>query len=88
MATKRHYLSDQQTGLVLSVHTTSANAHDGQCMAACLDQVEATCRQPAVSRQGVLFSQKRTTITAKRFTEWYPTQGPSEWAIVCVGKAL
>jgi transposase, IS5 family len=37
---KRHYLSDQQTGLVLSVHTTSANVHDGQCMEACLDQVE------------------------------------------------
>jgi IS5 family transposase len=36
---KRHYLADQQTGLVLSVHTTSATVHDGQCMAACLDQV-------------------------------------------------
>ena len=36
---KRHCLADQQTGLVLSVHTTPANVHDGQCIAACLDQV-------------------------------------------------
>jgi IS5 family transposase len=75
---KRHYLAEAQEGLVLAVHTTPANVHDGQCMAACLDQVELLVGRPAVSRQGVLFSQKRTTITAKSFTQWYPTQGPSE----------
>ena len=37
---KRHYLADQSTGFVLSVHTTPANVHDGQCIAACLDQVD------------------------------------------------
>jgi len=36
---KRHYLADAQEGLVLSVHTTPANVHDGQCIGACLDQV-------------------------------------------------
>ena len=36
---KRHYLSEEETGLVIAVHTTSANVHDGQCIEACLDQV-------------------------------------------------
>jgi transposase, IS5 family len=36
---KRHYLAAEDTGLVLAVHTTAANVHDGQCMASCLDQV-------------------------------------------------
>ena len=36
---KRHYLAAEETGLVLGVHTTAANVHDGQCMASCLDQV-------------------------------------------------
>jgi transposase, IS5 family len=43
---KRHYLAAEDTGLVLAVHTTAANVHDGQCMASCLDQV----RLPAGSR--------------------------------------
>ena len=33
---KRHYLAEGQEGLVLSVHTTSANAHDSQYLEACL----------------------------------------------------
>ena len=37
---KRHYLAEAQEGLILAVHTTPANVHDGQCMEACLDQVE------------------------------------------------
>ena len=36
---KRHYLAAEDTGLVLAVHTTAANVHDGQCMVSCLDQV-------------------------------------------------
>ena len=36
---KRHYLADQETGMVLSVHTRPANVDDGQCIAACLDEV-------------------------------------------------
>lgn len=36
---KRHYLAAEETGLVIAVHTTSANVHDGQCIEACLDQV-------------------------------------------------
>lgn len=37
---KRHYLAAEDTGIVLAVHTTAANVHDGQCMASCFDQVE------------------------------------------------
>ena len=36
---KRHYLSEAQTGLVLAVHTTAANAHDSQHLGACLRKV-------------------------------------------------
>jgi IS5 family transposase len=36
---KRHYLAAEDTGIVLAVHTTAVNVHDGQCMASCLDQV-------------------------------------------------
>jgi IS5 family transposase len=36
---KRHYLAESQEGLVLSVHTTSANAHDSQYLEACLRKV-------------------------------------------------
>ena len=36
---KRHYLAAAETGLFVAVHTTSANVHDGQCIAACLEQV-------------------------------------------------
>jgi len=36
---KRHYLASEDSGLVVAVHTTSANVHDGQCIEACLDQV-------------------------------------------------
>ena len=43
---KRHYLASEETGLVVAVHTTSANVHDGQCIEACLDQVSL----PAGSR--------------------------------------
>ena len=43
---KRHYLAEGQEGLVLSVHTTSANAHDSQYLEACLRKV----RLPAGSR--------------------------------------
>ena len=36
---KRHYLATEGEGLVVAVHTTAANVHDGQCMEACLAQV-------------------------------------------------
>jgi IS5 family transposase len=37
---KRHYLAEAKEGLVLSVHTTSANAHDSQYLEACLRKVK------------------------------------------------
>ena len=37
---KRHYLSDAKAGLVLSVHTRAANAHDSLHLRSCLDQVQ------------------------------------------------
>jgi transposase, IS5 family len=39
---KRHDLAEEDTGLVLAVHTTAARVHDGQCMASCLDRVVLT----------------------------------------------
>ena len=36
---KRHYLAAGQSGLVLAVHTTAANAHESQHLRACLSQV-------------------------------------------------
>jgi IS5 family transposase len=72
---KRHYLAAEDKGLVLAVHTTAANVHDGQCMASCLDQVAAALRQSHPSRQRVLCSQERSAITPKRVTQRYPTQG-------------
>ncbi len=48
---KRHYLAAEETGLVVAVHTTSANVHDGQCIEACLDQV-------ALPRGGRLLADK------------------------------
>ena len=36
---KRHYLADSQSGLVMSVHTTAANAHESQHLDSCLDKV-------------------------------------------------
>ena len=36
---KRHYLAESKEGLVVSVHTTSANAHDSQYLGACLNKV-------------------------------------------------
>ena len=41
---ERHDPASVDEGLVLAVHTTAANSHDGQCMAACLDQVPLFCR--------------------------------------------
>lgn len=37
---KRHYLADAQQGLVLSVHTTPANAHESQHLGASLSKAE------------------------------------------------
>jgi IS5 family transposase len=37
---KRHYLAEEDEGMVLSVHTTSANAHDSQYLGACLRKVK------------------------------------------------
>jgi transposase, IS5 family len=53
MATRDTICPIQQTGLVLSVHTTSANVHDGQCMAACLDQVELPVLRQRGLRSGI-----------------------------------
>ena len=37
---KRHYLAEAQEGLVLSVHTTPANAHDSPHLERCLNKVK------------------------------------------------
>lgn len=37
---KRHYLTDAQDGLVMAVHTTSANAHESQHLEACLNKTQ------------------------------------------------
>lgn len=37
---KRHYLCDAKEGLVLSVHSTPANAHDSGHLGSCLEQVK------------------------------------------------
>ena len=36
---KRHYLADSHDGLVMSVHTSAANAHESQHIDSCLDKV-------------------------------------------------
>jgi transposase, IS5 family len=72
---KRHYLAAEDTGLVLAVHPTAARVHDGQCMASCLDQVALPSGSRLRADKGVLFSQERSTITSKRVTQRYPTQG-------------
>lgn len=59
---KRHYLSDQQTGLVLSVHTTPANVHDGQCITACLDQVNLPTGSRLLADKGYCSSKNEELV--------------------------
>ncbi len=62
---KRHYLAADQTGLVLSVHITSANVHDGQCIAACLDQVVLPSGSRLLADKGY-FSAKNDELLRQR----------------------
>ena len=62
---KRHYLSDQATGLVLSVHSTSANVHDGQCIASCLDQVDLTPGSRLLADKGYCSAKNRDLLRSR-----------------------
>ncbi len=54
---KRHYLAEEESGLVLSVHTTAANVHDSQCLTQCLDQVNLPKGSRILADKGYASSQ-------------------------------
>ena len=49
---KRHYLSEAQTGLVLAVHTTAANAHESQHLGDCLRKVRLVSGSRVLAAKG------------------------------------
>ena len=49
---KRHYLAEAQEGLVLAVHTTSANTHDSLLLEDCLRKVKLPARSRVLADKG------------------------------------
>ena len=62
---KRHYLSEDKEGLVLSVHTTGGNVHDSQCMEACLDQVCLPARSRILADKGYCSSKNEELLKSR-----------------------
>jgi IS5 family transposase len=63
---KRHYLADQGTGLVLPVHTTPANVHDGKLYKKVIKQCMALAKRCGIKlRQSYRFVVQRLTYAQR-----------------------
>ena len=76
---KRPYLVAADSGLVVAVHTTAANVHDGQCVAPCLDQVVLLAGSRLLAAKGYCAAKNNQLLWASGLWEWLKPMGSMCW---------